>query len=106
MCIRDRAVYDLMEKVAASNLPVLINGESGTGKELVARALHYSGPRRARKFFSENVAAIPDTLLESEMFGHMRGAFTGADRDRKGLFELADGAVSYTHLTLPTSDLV
>ncbi|HZI93076.1 MAG TPA: sigma 54-interacting transcriptional regulator, partial [Patescibacteria group bacterium] len=93
--VKMQAVYDLMEKVAASNLPVLINGESGTGKELVARALHYSGPRRHRKFFSENVAAIPDTLLESEMFGHVRGAFTGADRDRKGLFELADGGTLF-----------
>jgi Nif-specific regulatory protein len=93
--VKMQAVYDLMEKVAASNLPVLIQGESGTGKELVARALHYSGPRRTRKFYSENVAAIPDTLLESEMFGHVRGAFTGADRDRKGLFELADGGTLF-----------
>jgi Nif-specific regulatory protein len=93
--VKMQGVYDLMEKVASSTLPVLIQGESGTGKELVARALHYSGPRRNRKFLSENVAAIPDTLLESEMFGHMRGAFTGADRDRKGLFELADGGTLF-----------
>ncbi|MGH9866623.1 MAG: sigma-54 interaction domain-containing protein, partial [Candidatus Polarisedimenticolia bacterium] len=93
--VKMQAVYDLMEKVAASNLPVLIQGESGTGKELVARGLHYSSPRRHRKFYSENVAAIPDTLLESEMFGHVRGAFTGADRDRKGLFELADGGTLF-----------
>ena len=93
--VKMQAVYDLLEKVASSNLPVLIHGESGTGKELVARALHYSSPRRQRKFCSENVAAIPDTLLESEMFGHVRGAFTGADRDRKGLFELADGGTLF-----------
>jgi transcriptional regulator with PAS, ATPase and Fis domain len=93
--VKMQGVYDLMEKVASSTLPVLILGESGTGKELVARALHYSGPRRNRKFLSENVAAIPDSLLESEMFGHMRGSFTGADRDRKGLFELADGGTLF-----------
>ena len=93
--VKMQAVYDLMERVAASHLPVLIQGESGTGKELVARALHYASPRRQRKFLSENVAAIPDTLLESEMFGHVRGAFTGADRDRQGLFELADGGTLF-----------
>jgi Nif-specific regulatory protein len=93
--VKMQAVYDLMEKVAASNLAVLIHGESGTGKELVARALHYSGPRKNRRFYSENVAAIPDQLLESEMFGHMRGAFTGADRDKKGLFEMADGGTLF-----------
>jgi Nif-specific regulatory protein len=89
--VRMQAVYDLLEKVSASTLPVLITGESGTGKELVARAIHFTGPRKERKFLSENVAAIPGTLLESELFGHVRGTFTGADRDRKGVFELADG---------------
>ncbi len=93
--VKMQAVYDLMEKVASSTLPVLIVGESGTGKELVARALHYCGPRRKGRFISENVAAIPDTLLESEMFGHVRGAFTGADRDKQGLFELADGGTLF-----------
>ena len=93
--VKMQAVYDLIEKVGASTLPVLIEGESGTGKELVAKALHYIGPRRRRAFYSENVAAIPDTLLESEMFGHMRGAFTGAEQDRKGLFELADGGTLF-----------
>ena len=93
--VKMQAVYDMMERVAASHLPVLIQGESGTGKELVARALHYASPRRQRKFLSENVAAIPDTLLESEMFGHVRGAFTGADRDRQGLFEQADGGTLF-----------
>jgi transcriptional regulator with PAS, ATPase and Fis domain len=93
--VRMQALYDLLDRVSASTLSVLITGESGTGKELVARALHFGGPRRERKFFSENVAAIPDTLLESELFGHVRGAFTGADRDRKGVFELASGGTLF-----------
>ncbi len=90
-----QAVYDLCEKVSSSPLPVLIQGESGTGKELIARALHYSGPRKDRRFVTENVAAIPETLLESVMFGHARGSFTGADRDHKGLFEAADGGTLF-----------
>jgi Nif-specific regulatory protein len=93
--VRMQAVYDLLERVSASNLPVLITGESGTGKELVARAIHFGGPRRDRRIFSENVAALTDTLLESELFGHVRGAFTGADRDRKGVFELANGGTLF-----------
>ncbi len=93
--IRMQAIYDMMDRISASTLPVLITGESGTGKELVARALHFTGPRREKRFFTENVAAIPDTLLESELFGHARGAFTGADRDRKGVFEEADGGTLF-----------
>lgn len=85
-----RDVLRLLDKIVKTNEPVLITGESGTGKELIARAIHAHGSRARRAFLSENCAALTDTLLESELFGHVRGSFTGADRDKKGLFELAD----------------
>jgi transcriptional regulator with GAF, ATPase, and Fis domain len=83
-------LFRLLDRITDTSLPVVIQGESGTGKELVARALHTNGPRRGRPFVGENCAAIPETLLESTLFGYVRGAFTGAEHDTKGLFEIAD----------------
>ncbi len=83
-------VFEVMEKVAQTDATVLISGETGTGKDLVARAIHYSGSRKSHRFVAQNCAALPDTLLESELFGHMRGSFTGAHADKKGLFEVAN----------------
>jgi two-component system response regulator PilR (NtrC family) len=83
-------IYQLIQKVAAGNTNVLISGESGTGKELVARAIHFNGSRRDKPFVAVNCGAIPETLIESELFGHVRGAFTGAVADHAGLFKQAD----------------
>jgi len=90
---RDQKMHDIfkmLDKVIETNVPVLIQGESGTGKELIARAIHFNSPRKDKPFVSENCAAIPETLLESEFFGYMKGAFTGAVTDKQGLFEVAD----------------
>ena len=86
-----REIFGLIEQIAPSNVSVLITGESGTGKELVARTLHELSPRKARPFVAVNCAAIPETLIESEIFGHEKGAFTGAVERRAGCFELASG---------------
>jgi DNA-binding NtrC family response regulator len=86
-----REIFGLIEQIAPSNVSVLITGESGTGKELVARTLHELSPRKARPFVAVNCAAIPETLIESEIFGHEKGAFTGAVERRPGCFELASG---------------
>jgi len=86
-----REIFGLIEQIAPSNVSVLITGESGTGKELVARTLHDLSPRKPRPFVAVNCAAIPETLIESEIFGHEKGAFTGAVERRAGCFELAHG---------------
>jgi two-component system response regulator PilR (NtrC family) len=85
------AMYELMEKVTPTKTNILITGESGTGKELVARAIHFNSPRKEKGFVTLNCGAIPENLLESELFGHMKGAFTGAMYNKRGLFEVADG---------------
>ena len=82
-------------RAAASRATILVRGESGTGKELMARAIHYASPRATHALVAVNVGALPDTLIESELFGHERGAFTGADRERRGRFELADGGTLF-----------
>jgi DNA-binding NtrC family response regulator len=88
-------VYDLLERVSDSEASVLVTGESGTGKELVARALHDRGPRRGGPFVAVNCSAVPENLLESELFGHARGAFTDARSDRLGLFSQANGGTLF-----------
>ncbi|GAB4373939.1 MAG: sigma-54 dependent transcriptional regulator [Calditrichia bacterium] len=88
-------LYQMIEKVAAETSSVLIEGESGTGKELVARAIHRKSPRAEKPFIPVNCAALSDNLLESELFGHEKGAFTGAFRQKKGRFELADGGTLF-----------
>jgi two-component system response regulator PilR (NtrC family) len=84
------AVFQLIQTIAPTTSTVLVTGESGTGKELVARAIHFNSSRKERPFVALNCGALPETLLESELFGHMRGAFTGADTNKKGLIEVAE----------------
>jgi len=90
-----KSVFDLVTRVAGSTANVLINGESGTGKEMVARAIHSLGPRAGKPFIAINCTAIPETLLESELFGHAKGSFTGATQRKKGLIEEADGGTLF-----------
>ncbi len=90
-----RELLRLVDRVTPSDVPVLVVGESGTGKELIARAMHTNGPRARRPFVSENCASVPETLLETTLFGHVRGAFTGASAARAGLFDVADGGTLF-----------
>ncbi|MHC4952636.1 MAG: sigma-54-dependent Fis family transcriptional regulator [Planctomycetota bacterium] len=90
-----REVFAILDRVIPTDFPVLIEGESGTGKELVASAIHTNGPRSSKPFLTENCGALPESLLESELFGHVRGSFTGADRTRDGLFQRAHGGTLF-----------
>jgi transcriptional regulator with GAF, ATPase, and Fis domain len=90
-----KAVFGQLERVIDTRATVCIEGETGTGKELIASAIHYQSQRRDKMFVAQNCAAMPENLLESELFGHKRGAFTSADSDKKGLFEIADGGTLF-----------
>jgi two-component system response regulator AtoC len=90
-----KALFETIQRVASSNVTILIYGESGTGKELVAKAIHESSPRRNAPFIAIDCGALPETLLESELFGHVKGAFTGAIQNKKGLFEEAEGGTLF-----------
>ena len=90
-----REVFALLAKLSSSDIPVLVLGESGTGKELIANALHKYSPRRKKKLIAVNCAAIPANLLEAEIFGHTKGSFTGAHKDRNGYAEAADGGILF-----------
>jgi Nif-specific regulatory protein len=90
-----RRMFELMEKIIDSTTTVLIQGETGTGKELIAKVIHYNGPLKSKPFVAENCGALPENLLESELFGHIRGAFSGAIATKKGLFEIADGGTIF-----------
>jgi Nif-specific regulatory protein len=94
-CPAMEKVFNLVEKVINTTTSVLIQGETGTGKEMIARVIHYSGPLRDYPFVAENCGALSENLLESELFGHVKGAFTGAVADKKGLFEMADGGTVF-----------
>ena len=90
-----RKIVEVIEQVAPTDITVLITGESGTGKEVIAKAIHAASPRNKKPLITVNCGAIPEGIIESELFGHERGSFTGASEQRKGYFELADGG---THL--------
>ncbi|MCX7977542.1 MAG: sigma-54 dependent transcriptional regulator [Bdellovibrionaceae bacterium] len=88
-------IFDLVRRVSATPTNILITGESGTGKEVIAKAIHYGGPLKDKPFVTVNCGAIPENLMESEMFGHKKGSFTGAVSDKQGLFEVADGGTLF-----------
>ena len=90
-----KKVFDIISKLAKVNTPVLIRGESGTGKELVAKAIHFNSPRKDEKFVTINLAAIPEHLIESELFGHEKGAFVGAEERKIGKFQEAEGGTLF-----------
>ncbi len=90
-----KKIFKLLAKVIPSSSPVLIEGESGTGKELIARMIHFASPRARKRFVAINVSALPENLLESELFGYKKGAFTGAVSDKEGLFSIADGGTLF-----------
>ena len=90
-----KIVYDSIDKALSTNITVIISGETGTGKELVAKAIHYNSKRKDKSFVTVNVAAIPSELIESELFGHEKGSFTGAAYRRIGRFEEADGGTLF-----------
>ena len=88
-------LYNLLDKIKHSTSTVLIQGDNGTGKELIAKAIHYNSPRKDKVFVVQNCSAFNDNLLESELFGHVKGSFTGAVKDKKGLFEIANGGTFF-----------
>jgi transcriptional regulator with PAS, ATPase and Fis domain len=88
-------IFHMIDKIKNTPTTVLLEGPSGTGKELIARAIHYNSNRRNKKFIAQYCGALPETLLESELFGHVKGSFTGATHDKKGLFEIADGGTFF-----------
>ena len=90
-----KSIFKVLDQVSDTDIPVLVYGESGTGKELIAKACHFNSARKNKPFVSENCAAIPENLLESELFGHTQGSFTGATRDKEGLLRHADGGTVF-----------